>query len=93
MRTRDRVGQLLRALRRSATDAGCTVDVSHQATTPWASATFVGAQYQVSIEGDGSAWLAGLPAAEFALHGCFVASCEVENTIGGAVLTMLILEE
>ncbi|MDB5695451.1 MAG: hypothetical protein JWN21_994 [Sphingomonas bacterium] len=93
MSTRDRVGQLLRALRRSAAEAGCTVAVSHSTTTAWASATFVGAQHRVFVRGNAWTWLADLPAAELPLHGCFVASCDVESAIGGAVLTMLILEE
>lgn len=94
MSARDRTGQLLRALRHSATTAGCKATVEHEATTSWASATFVGARYSVRVGGAASAaWLGTLPEAEFDLHGCFVADCAVEDTVAGTLLTVLVLEE
>jgi hypothetical protein len=86
--------QLLRVLERSAAALGCTVALSHEATTPWASATFVGAQYRVAVGGGAlDAWLAALPEAELPLSGCFVADCTTEPAPGGAMLTLLVLEE
>ena len=74
--------------------AGCTVLLDHQATTPWASATFVGAQHQVAVAGDRLAgWLAALPDAELGLSGCFVADCAIGRSPTGVVLTLLVLEE
>lgn len=94
MSTRDPAGQLLRALRRAALASGCTVVLQHEATVPWASVTFAGARHRVIVSGAGlDEWLGGLPDAELPLRGCFVASCEVERTRAGAVLTLLVLEE
>ena len=94
MSGRDPAGQLLRALRRSSAAAGCVVALSHEATSPWASATFVGAQHRVSAIGqDLAEWLSMLPEAELALRGCFVADCAVEVTTNGAMLTALVLED
>lgn len=90
----DPAGRLLRALRSSATASGCAVGVEIEATTPWASATFVGAQYRVAVVGDGlDAWLTGVPAVELPIPGGFVADCAIERTAAGAVLTVLVLEE
>lgn len=88
----DPARQLLRALARSADAAGCAVELRHEALTPWASATFNGGQHRVVVLGDAAVWLAGLPEAELALHGHYVASLAVEAGEGGAVLTVLVLE-
>ena len=90
----DPARSLLRALRRCAAAAACRIELSHEATTPWSSATFVGAQHRVTVRGaDLHAWLAELPEAELPMSGCFVASCDVAAVEGGAVLTVLVLEE
>ena len=84
----------MRALERSAAVLGCEVALSHETTTPWASATFVGAQHRVAVSGTAlDAWLAALPEAELVLSGCFVADCVVDPAPGGALLTLLVLEE
>ena len=89
---RDPTRQLLRALARSAAAAGCTVELAPESLTPWASATFVGGRHRVAVTGAGlEHWLADLPEAELALCGCYLASCEVEATATGAVLTLLVL--
>lgn len=83
---------LLRALRRSALAAGCDVTLSHEAETPWASATFVGAQHRILVGGESlTAWLATLPETELPISGHFVASCAVEQGENSATLTLLVL--
>jgi hypothetical protein len=48
----------------------------------------------VAVSGDAlDAWLAALPEAELPLSGCFVADCTTEPAPGGAMLTLLVLEE
>lgn len=85
--------RLLRALRRSAAAAGCVVTLSHDAETPWSSATFVGGQHRIEAAGKSlDAWLATLPEADLPMIGHFVASCAVERREGGAMLTLLVLE-
>ena len=85
---------LLRAIRRSAAAAGCAVTLMHEAETPWSSATFVGSQHRVAVVGDAlDSWLVALPEADLPMNGCFVASCVVERTVTGALLTVLVLEE
>ncbi|WP_419807251.1 hypothetical protein [Sphingomonas sp.] len=85
---------LLRTLRRSAAAANCVVALSHEAETRWSSATFVGGQHRVAVMGDAiDGWLVALPEADLPMNGCFVASCAVERTATGALLTVLVLEE
>lgn len=85
---------LVRALQRSGAAAACVIEVTVEATTPWSSATFVGAQHRIAVRGTGlDAWLADLSEADLPMRGCFVASCAVESSADGAVLTLLVLDE
>lgn len=89
------VRQLLRALARSATHAGCAAALTHNGETPWATATFAGARHHLAATGDPAAlarWLAMLPEAELPLTGWFVASCAAEVTGGSATIELLVLE-
>ncbi|WP_425230253.1 hypothetical protein [Sphingomonas sp.] len=89
----DPVRLLLRALRHSAAAGGVAPTLTHEEQTPWASATFTGAQHRVAVEGGGiDGWLAALPEIELDLRGHLVASCDVLPTRNGAVLTVLVLE-
>ena len=84
---------LLRALRRSAADAGLNVELQHEAETPWASATFVGGQHRVRVTGEAlDAWLDGLAEADLPVRGHLVADCAVTRQRGGALLTILLLD-
>ena len=92
----DPVRPLLRALARSAVDAGCPVALSHDGERPWATATFAGARHTVSAQGDAAAlalWLAMLPEAELPMRGWFVASCAAELIGSTATIELLVLEE
>lgn len=90
--TADPARLLLRALRLSATAAGVDVAVEHEAETPWASATFVGAQHRVRVTGEAlDAWLAVLPEADLPVRGHLVASCKVARRPGSTTLTILLL--
>ena len=92
---------LIRALRNNALSAGVTMHVATIACTPWASATFVGTQHQLTILADPVPglrdWIDGLPDAEFAMRGHIVADLTVDRseTIGDrkhvaiAVLTLI----
>lgn len=92
MRGRDPAAQLVHALLSHA--AGQALTVTHEGETPWASATFVGAQHRVSIGGAGTdTWLDGLDETELPLRRCFVASIDVARTAAGAMLTVLVIEE
>lgn len=84
---------LLRALHRSAAAAGCAATLSHEAETPWSSATFTGGQHRVAVTGaDLDAWLTALPEAELTMNRHFVASCAIEPRADGAMLTLLVLD-
>ena len=90
----DLAGRLLRALRWSAAAAGVAAELELEVATPWASATFVGAQCRVAVSGNElEGWLAGLPEAELAVRGGFVADLVVERTVAGVVLLVLVLED
>lgn len=92
----DPVRPLMRALARSAADAGCAAMLSHQGETPWATLTFTGARHMVAARGKPAAlarWLAMLPEAELPLHGHFVASCAAEVAGGEARIELLVLEQ
>lgn len=92
----DPVRLLLRALARSAADAGCPVTLSHLGERPWATATFSGARQTIRAVGDPASlggWLAMLPEAELPMRGWFVASCAAELTGPTATLELLVLEE
>ena len=92
---------LIRGLRGHAGAAGVTMNVATIACTPWASATFVGTQHQLTILADPVPglrdWIDGLPEAEFAMRGHIVADLTVDRveTIGDrehvmiAVLTLI----
>ena len=73
----DAATQLARALERN----GPGVTVSRCEATPWASVTFAGARHRLTLEARATTgldrWLAGLPDAEFALHGHLVADVTV----------------
>lgn len=87
--------RMLRALARSAADAGCAAALSHEGERAWATATFAGARHTVRATGDAAAlgrWLAMLPEAELPMHGHFVASCAAELVGGAAVIELLVLE-
>ena len=91
--TADPARLLLRALRLSATAAGVDVALEHEAETPWASATFVGAQHRVQVTGEAiDAWLDLLPEADLPVRGHLVASCETVRRHDGAMLTILLLD-
>lgn len=90
------VRQLLRALARSAADAGCTPVLDHVTEAPWATMTFTGARHTVRAAAAPAAlarWLAMLPEADLPLHRHFVASCAAEVTGGEATIELLVLEE
>ena len=92
----DPVPALLRALKRSAAAAGCTVDVGHDSETPWATATFTGARHILCATAEEDSlrqWLATLPEAELPLHGWFVASCAAEAVGNQATIELLVLQE
>ena len=92
---------LIRGLRGHASAAGVTMHVATIACTPWASATFVGTQHQLTIVADPVPglrdWIDALPEAEFALRGHIVADLAVDRveSIDGrqhvtiAVLTLI----
>ena len=92
---------LIRGLRGHAGAAGVTMHVATIACTPWASATFVGTQHQLTIVADPVPglrdWIDALPEAEFALRGHIVADLAVDRveSIDGrqhvtiAVLTLI----
>ena len=91
----DPARQLLRALTRSAAEAGCAPVLSHEGETLWATVTFTGARHTVRAEAqaeDLSRWLAMLPEADLPLHGHFVASCAAEVAGDTAVIELLVLE-
>lgn len=90
------VRQLLRALARSAADAGCQPVLDHIGETPWATMTFTGARHALRAAAEPAAlarWLAMLPEADLPLHRRFVASCAAQVTGGEAMIELLILEE
>ena len=85
----DPVPHLLRALRRSATEAGCPADLTHVGETAWATATFTGARHVVSAMGEPQAlsrWLMMLPEAVLPVRDHFVASCAATVAGGGATI-------
>ena len=91
---------LVRALRTMG--AAHDVRVESIAARPWASATFVGTRYRVSLSGPAvpgfRSWLDSLPEGEFALRGHLVADLaidSVESIAEGvrATLTVLTLED
>ena len=87
---------LLRALARSAEEAGCAVALSHLRERAWATATFTGARHTVRAEGEAAAlarWLSMLPEAELPMRGWFVASCAAELSGPTATIELLVLEE
>jgi hypothetical protein len=74
---RDCQGQLIAAIERT-----CGGAVIRASLRPWCSATFVGAQHQLTVRlatGDAAGWTARLPDAEFALHGHIVADLAVDE--------------
>ena len=80
--------RLARALEASAAAAGCVVRVTSVRERPWSSATFIGAQHALVVEGAGAAeWLAGVSAAALDVPGHVVAELIVEgHTIEGLLL-------
>ncbi|MBX3592980.1 hypothetical protein [Sphingomonas sp.] len=70
-----------RALMAMAAAAGIALRVHAVETTPWASATFIGARHRLTVEAAASSaldcWLAALPEAEFRLRGHLVADALV----------------
>lgn len=91
----DPVPRLLRALHRSASDAGCVADLAHVGETAWATATFTGARHMVRAIGETialSRWLAMLPEEELLVRDHFVASCAAEMVAGEAMIELLVLE-
>ena len=87
--------RLLRSLQASAQGAGCPVRVTATQERPWASATFVGTEHVVALEGlaspELSSWLANL-GERFAVPGHVVAEFAVRQVSIGAELTVLTLE-
>lgn len=77
---------LERRLRISAEAAGVSIDIVASKWNGWASATFIGAQHQLTIESSDAgfaAWLATLPDADLTLRGHLVADLSV---VAGAAL-------
>ena len=73
-------------------------DVAVVRSRDWSSSLFSGVRLTVEIKaGESEAfetWLAGLPEAEFALHGHFVASADLtERSNGVAVVEFLLVKE
>lgn len=72
---------LIRALTRSAADAGVDLTVTQANERPWASVTFSGARHRLLIEGPaGNAfdgWLAQLGEAELTMRGHIVLEPEI----------------
>lgn len=92
----DPVPYLLRALRRSAGEADCAVELTHVDETAWATATFTGARHRVRATGEPHAlagWLAMLPEADLPVRDHFVASCAATVAGGEATIELLVLEE
>ena len=93
----DALSRLTRTLTASATAAGCDVpSVVVDASRPWASATFVGAQHAVTLLAPRSpglgGWVAALPDAELPLRGHVVASLAVERIEDDGVQVILTVE-
>ncbi len=89
---------LIRGLRGHAGAAGVTMNVATIACTPWASATFVGTQHQLTILADPVPglrdWIDSLPDAEFVIRGHIVADLaidRVESIDGRQHVTLAIL--
>lgn len=95
-------GQLARALIGAAHNAGIELAIGDHRSRPWASATFVGAQHDLTVSAPHSeamaAWLAALPEAELAPRGHLVASLAVDRIVDdgarvAATLAVLTLED
>ena len=89
---------LIKAVTESAGHAAPGASASLVRSRDWSSSLFSGVRLTVEINaGEDEAfetWLAGLPEAEFAVRGYFVASADlVERRSGAAVVEFLLVEE
>lgn len=87
--------RLLRALAGSAERRGCVAELSHVATRDWASATFVGARYDVAALVDpgpaADAWIAALPSVDLPMPRQFAREVRIiERTDSSDVITLTI---
>lgn len=89
--------RLVRALALHALAAGCSVTILDARSHPWSSATFKGERHRITValpaDGAATAWLAGLPEAEFRLSGLLVADVAVRGTGATREIEMLVLDE
>ena len=83
---------LLRVLDRSAAVMGVVPIVSHELARPWATATFGGTLYRITLRDDPSPsfarWLAELPETELDIPGAVVLSLVVEAPTTIALVIM-----
>jgi hypothetical protein len=89
---------LIKAVAESATASMPGAAASLVRSRDWSSSLFSGVRLTVEINaGEDEAfetWLAGLPEAEFAVRGYFVASADlVERSNGAAAVEFLLVEE
>ena len=89
---------LIKAVTESAGHVAPGASASLVRSRDWSSSLFSGVRLTVEINaGEDEAfetWLAGLPEAEFAVRGYFVASADlVERRSGAAVVEFLLVEE
>ena len=89
---------LIKTVSDSAGEAVSGAVASLVRSRDWSSSLFSGVRLTVEISaGENEAfetWLAGLPEAEFVLHGHFVASADlIERSSGTALVEFLLVEE
>lgn len=89
---------LIKAVTNSASDAVLGAAASLMRSRDWSSSLFSGVRLTVEIQAAENeafeTWLAGLPEAEFAVRGYFVASADlIERSNGKAAVEFLLVEE
>ena len=89
---------LIKTVSESATPSMPAATASLVRSRDWSSSLFSGVRLTVEINASENeafeVWLAGLPEAEFAVRGYFVASADlIERSSGTAVVEFLLVEE
>lgn len=87
---------LMRAIDADARRAGCAVTLARAETKRWASATFVGARHELTVEAPDTpgldAWLDALPAAELPVRAQLVADLVVKGVTRQAGVATVAIE-
>lgn len=89
---------LINAVTESAGASLTGADASVARRRDWSSSLFSGVRLTVEIKAEENeafeTWLAGIPEAEFSLHGHFLASADlIERSSGVALVEFLLVEE